>query len=147
MQAPLEFPTVEVESENAVEAGRGQVEGAFINRNLVAVLEIAVAPAPDPLEIRRVGEELVARRDVDGLPVERDAAKAAIPAAAMPVNVGGVPVERLANGPGVEIDQIDAAVTFSLLAAADDGGRDEFQKLFRTVRLIVRGFCSERDLL
>jgi hypothetical protein len=147
LQGPIEFPALEVEPENAVEAGRGQVEGALINRNLVAVLEIAVTPAPDPLEVRRVGEKFVTRRDVDRFPVECDAAKAAIPAAAMPVDVGGVPVEGLADGPDVKIDQVYAAVTFSLLAAADDRGCNEFQKLFRTVRLIVRGFCNESDRL
>jgi hypothetical protein len=147
MQPPLELSTVEVETEDTVEAGRGQVKGAFINCNLVAVLEVAVAPAPDPLEVRRVGEEFVAGRDVDRIPVERYAPETAIPAAAMPVYVGGVPIECLADGPIVEVDQIDAAVTFSLMAAAYYGGRDEFQKLFRTVRLKVRGFCNESDLL
>ncbi|HEX5765502.1 MAG TPA: hypothetical protein VFY27_08030 [Woeseiaceae bacterium] len=73
VQAPLELSTVEVESQDAVEAGRGQVKGAFINRDLVTVLEVAVAPAPDPLEVRRVGEEFIAGRDVERLPVERDA--------------------------------------------------------------------------
>ena len=65
----------------------------------------------------------------------------------MPVDIGFVPVDGLADRSIVEVDQVDAAVTLSLMAAANNRGRKEFQKLFRTVRLKVRGFCNDRDSL
>ena len=73
---PGELLRVEVESEDAVEPGRGQVQAPLVDRDLVAVLEVGVAPGADRAEIRRVGEELVARGDVDDVAVEGDAAQA-----------------------------------------------------------------------
>ena len=69
-------------------------------------------------ELRRIGEELVACRDVDDLAVEGDAAQAAVPAAALPVDVRRVPVDDLADLARVEVDQVDAAMALALVAAA-----------------------------
>ena len=125
---PGEFLAVEVEAEDAVEAGRSQEQGPLPDRDLVAMLEIGIAPGAEPAEVRRVGEELVARGDVDDLAVEGDAAQAAIPAAALPVDVGRVPVDDLADLAPVEVDQVDAAMALALVAAAHHRGRDELQR-------------------
>ena len=111
------------------------------------MLEVAVTPAADSFEVRRVGEEFVAGGYVNSLAVEGDATKAAVPPAALPVDIGFIPIDGLADRSIVEIDQVNTAVTVALVAAANNGGRYEFQKLFRTVRLRVRGFCNERDSL
>ena len=52
--------------------------------------------------------------------VEGDAAQAPVPAAALPVDVGGVPVEHLLDLARLEVDQVDAAVALALLAATHD---------------------------
>jgi hypothetical protein len=61
----------------------------------------------------------------------------------MPVDVCGIPVERLANRLLLDVDQVDAAVTLALLAATDDGACDQLDywlpNPFRTDSQIVRG--------
>ena len=79
------------------------------------------------MELRRIGKELVARRDVDRITVEGNAAQATVPAAALPVDPGGVPVEFLAHLARIEVDQVDAAVALALVAAAHHRSRDELQ--------------------
>ena len=77
---PAELAFVQVEAEDAVEARGSEEQAAFPHRDLVAMLEIGVAPGADRLEIGGIREELVTGRDVDGLAVEGDAAQAAVPA-------------------------------------------------------------------
>ena len=131
VQRPGELAPVEVEGEDAVETGRGEVQAALVDRDLVAMPEVRVAPRSDQLEVRRVGEELVARGDVDDLAVEGDAAQAAVPAAALPVDGGRVPVDDLPHVPSLEVDEVHAAVALALVAAADDGRRDELHGALR----------------
>ena len=100
--------------------------------DLVAVLEIRIPPGAGGPEVRREREELVAGGDVYEPAVERDAAQAAIPAAALPVDVALVPVDRLPDRAVLEVDQIYAAVALTLLAATDDRGRDELHCVDRT---------------
>ena len=80
------------------------------------------------MEIRRVREQLVARGDVDDLAVERDAAQAAVPAAALPIDVRGIPVDDLADIARLEVDQVDATMALALVAAAHHRRRDELQR-------------------
>ena len=94
--------------------------------DLVAMPQVRVAPGSEQPEVGRVGEELVARRDVDHLAIEGDAAQAAIPAAALPVDVGGVPVDGLPDLAPLEVDEVHATMAFALVAAADHRGGDQF---------------------
>jgi hypothetical protein len=50
------------------------------------MLQVAVAPGAERLEVRGEREQLIARRDVDDFGVERDAAQSAVPAATLPVD-------------------------------------------------------------
>ena len=93
--------------------------------NFVTVLEVAVAKRAQLPEVRVVDEQFVARGDINLIAVESNAAQAAIPATASPVNIGGIPVQYLVNGLRCRIDNKDAAVTFALLTAAYDGCRDQ----------------------
>src|SRR5262245_30662843 len=93
----------------------------------MAVLQVGVPPGADAAEVRRIGKELVAGGDVDGLAVERDAAQAAVPATALPVDVRRVPVEDLPDLARIEVDQVHAAVALALVAAAHHRGRYELQ--------------------
>ena len=74
VHCPAELPAVEVEAEDRVEPSRGEIESTLPDRDLVTMLEVGIAPGADRPEIGRIGEELVARRDVDGLGVESDPA-------------------------------------------------------------------------
>src|SRR5688572_14495957 len=67
---PAEFPPVEIEAQDAVEARGGQEQPSLPDRYLVAVLEIRISPRAERPEIRRVCKQLVAGGDVDGLAVE-----------------------------------------------------------------------------
>jgi hypothetical protein len=89
-----------------------------------------------------VTEELVARRYPDFVMVEGNAAQAAIRAAAREVDVAGVPVDDLASLLPVEIDDVDAAVAFTLLAAADDGRGDQLGLSMAHAWRPARGGCS-----
>ena len=51
-QAPAKAFLVQIETENAVEAGRCQVQASPVYVNFVAVLEVRVAPGGDQFELR-----------------------------------------------------------------------------------------------
>lgn len=144
----MEAYLVEMETEDRVEAGRRQVQRPFPDRDLVTVLQERVAPGIDFLETRGVSEQLVARRNEYPVPVERDPAQAAIPAASLPVDIDRVPVDRLPDLLLLEIDQVDAAVALALPAATDDGSGDEPDyvppNLFLSVSQNVRGLSCAR---
>jgi hypothetical protein len=71
-----------------------------------------------------IREQLIACGDVDRLTVERDAAQATIPAAALPVNVRFVPVDGLPDLAFLEVYQVDATVALALVTASHYGRRD-----------------------
>ncbi len=96
--------------------------------NLVTMLEVGIAPRSDLFELLIEGEQFIARRDIDGVTVERDTAQATITTAALPVNVGSIPVYRLQDLLLPEVDQIDAAVALRLLRATDNGCCYEFDQ-------------------
>ena len=48
VQRPVELAPVQVEGEDAVEAGGGEEQAPFVDRDLVAVLEVGVAPGAEP---------------------------------------------------------------------------------------------------
>jgi hypothetical protein len=62
---------------------------------------------------------------------------------ALPVEIGGVPVERLLCCPLVEVDQVSATMAFAAAAAADNRAGDELDyvppKPFLSVSQTVRG--------
>ena len=62
---PGELALVEIEAEEAVERGGRQVQRALVHVDLVAVLEVGIAPRAEQPELGRVGEQLVAGGDVD----------------------------------------------------------------------------------
>ena len=88
--------------------------------DLVAMLEITIAPRPDQPEVGCIGEELVACGDVDGLAVELDPPEATVPAAALPVDAHRVPVEDARGPVEAEVHEVDATMAFALAAAAHD---------------------------
>lgn len=114
------------------------------------MFEKRAAPGADGFEVGGVGEQFVAGGNIDSVAVERDAAQAAVGAAALPVDVGGVPVDRLVDRLPFEVDQIYAAVALALLASANDRACDKLDYMppnpFRKVNQIVRGRCCARIL-
>src|SRR6188474_2060072 len=89
------------------------------------MLEVAIAPGAEQLEVRGEREQLVARCDVDDFAIERDTAEPAIPAATLPVDSHRVPVEQPRRAPVLEIDDVHAAVTFALAGTANNRRCDE----------------------
>src|SRR5690606_8955776 len=79
--------------------------------------------------------------DVDGLAVEGDAAQAAVPAAALPIDRSSVPVDRPADVAPFEVNEVYATVALALVRASDDGRRDELHvgnlRAGRAVRAII----------
>ena len=128
MHSPDELLCLEVECENAVEARAREVQLALEDADLVAMLEVGIAERPQPPELLVVNEEFVARGDVNLVAVESDAAQASVPATPGPVDIRGIPVKHLVHGLIRRIDNVNAAVAFSLLTAAHyrrgDQGRD-----------------------
>ena len=98
-----------------------------VHNDLVAVLQVAVTPGADAAKLRGISKQFVTGGDVDGVSIEGDAAQSAVPAAALPVYVGFVPVDGLHHGLILRIDQVNASVALPLLAAANDGSRYKFQ--------------------
>ena len=80
---------------------------------------------PD-LEISVVTEQLVTCGDKYVISIKRDSAQTAVCAATFEIDAAGIPVDMLFAGLILEIDRENAAVAFALLAAANDGCRDEF---------------------
>ena len=58
------------------------------------------------------------RRDINSVTVEGDAAKPAIPAAAVPIDVDSIPVDDLPHRLLFDINQVNTAVTLALMAAS-----------------------------
>jgi hypothetical protein len=129
VQGPGELLEVEVESQDAVEARRCQIEAATVDCEFVTMAQERVAPGAHGLEIGRVRKQFVAGGDIDEVAVERDAAQAAVPATPLPVDVRRVPVDRLTDVALLEIEQVNTAVTLPLTAATDDRGRNQFHEV------------------
>ncbi len=80
------------------------------------------------MEMRRVGKQLVARRDIDDVAIEGDAAKTAVPAPALPVDVRRIPIDDPTDVVSIQVDQVNATVALALVAAAHHRGRDQLQR-------------------
>ncbi len=132
VQCPIELVRIEVEAQHGIERGRRQVQATLVDRDLVAVPQIGVAPGADQAEIGSVGKQLVARGDVDDVAIEGDAAQPAVPAASLPVDRGRVPVELLADRLALEIEQVHATMAFALVAASYHRRGDKLHAIVRT---------------
>jgi hypothetical protein len=89
------------------------------------MLQVGVAPGAQALEVRAEAEQLVAGGDVNLLTIDGDATQAAVPAASLPVDAGGVPVDGLRGPAAVEVDQEYAAMALTLATAAHHGSGDQ----------------------
>jgi len=56
MHGPVETLLIEMKSQDAVVAGRGQIQGTLPDCDLVAVFEERAAPGIDELEVGRIGK-------------------------------------------------------------------------------------------
>jgi len=95
----------------------------------VAVLQIAISIGTLDLEVPVVAVKFVTGSDINIVTIEGDSSQAPVCAAAFKIDVAGIPVDVLFTGLFVEINGVYAAVAFTLLAAADDGSRDELGEL------------------
>ena len=127
MESPHVLASIQVEGEQAVEAGGGEQDRPIPAADFVAVLQVPVAVRRLDLEVPVVPEQFVARGDVDGVLVELDAAQAPIRTASFEIDAAGIPVDVLDDLAPVEIDRIHAAVALALLGASHDGRGDEFR--------------------
>lgn len=125
VHAPDELLLVEIKAEDAVKAGAGQMQHATINEYLVAVFQEAIPKGTQLPELLVVDEQLVARSDIHLVVMERDAAKSTVPATPGPVDIRGIPVEKLMHTLCCRIDQIDAAMALALFAAANNRRCDQ----------------------
>jgi len=125
VHAPEKFLLIQVKPKNAVKAGGTQEQGALINTNFVAMTQIGISPGTDEFKSRRVGKQFVAGGYVNSLSIEGDTTQPPVPAAPLPVNVSLVPVYGLHDGSCIQVNQVDAAVALTLVAAPDNGCRDE----------------------
>ena len=125
VESPNVLAPCQIEGEEAVEAGRGEQDRLIPAADFVAVLQVPVAVRRLDLEVAAVPEEFVARRDVDGVLVEFDAAQTAVCAAAFEVDSARIPVDVLDDFAFVEIDRIHPAVALALLGASHDRRCDE----------------------
>src|SRR3990167_1878696 len=128
LNSKIEFARRKIESQNAVESCRRQVETAAELRNFMAVLQIGVAVRSDDLEILVKGKELVACRDVNEILKDTDAAKPAIGAAPFKVDAAIIPVKQLLADIPVEINEIKTAMTVALIGAADNGRNQDARR-------------------
>jgi len=92
----------------------------------VAVLQIAIAPGITDLEVAVVTEQFVTARNINIIAIEANASQAAVCATAFEIDATGIPVDMLFTVLILEINRKNAAVALALLAAAHNGGRDEF---------------------
>ena len=120
MKRPEELLLVKFESENAVVPGGSNIEAAFEDAHLVGVLQIGIAPRPDEFEIRRKSKEHFTRCHINSLAVDGDATQATVPITSWPVGVGRDKVHNLAPVLLFHINDMDAAMAFVLVTAADD---------------------------
>src|SRR5690606_39168055 len=125
MQAPGKPVLVQIEPQQRIEAGRREIKPPAEAADLVTMLEVRRTVGSEPREVAVVHEQFVAGGDEHALPIECNAPKPPVPAATLPVYVGGVPVDRLCDSPVVEVDEVNAAVAFALLAAANHRGCDQ----------------------
>jgi hypothetical protein len=91
----------------------------------MTVFEVAILERLLDFEGTVVTKELVTRGNINVVAGECDAAQAPVGAAAFEIDFLGVPVDVLFAFLFLEIDGEDAAMTFALLAAPHDRGRDQ----------------------
>ena len=123
---PIEFFAVEIEYEQAIEPGGRQENAPVLAYDFMAVFQITTSKRLADLEISVKAKQFVTGGDVDVVAIERDATQTAFCAAAVEIDLAAVPVNVLLTCLGFEVDRVNAAVTFVLLAAAHDGRRNEF---------------------
>ena len=110
---------------------------AILATNFVTVLEIAVLVGTDDVQIAVVTIQFVARRNINIFIVESDAAQAAIGAPALEIDFAGIPVDVLLTLLLFKVDSEHAAMTFALLAASYDRGRNQFGKTYGHKNVLI----------
>ena len=115
VNGPEESLPLKVEGQDAVMPGGSQVQVIVQLVDFVAVLQVSAAERALNVEFPVIDEQLIAGGDIGLSREKRNAPQAPVPATALPINVGGVPVHHLAHFLPGEIDQVHAAVAFALL--------------------------------
>ena len=107
------------------------------------MLEVWAVPGVNKPEIRRERKKVIAGCDINGLAIKCDTAQAPVAAEAVPLDIRGIPIERLAGRLRVEVDQVQAAVTVTPAAAANYKTGDKLDYVspnpFLNVTHTVRG--------
>lgn len=96
--------------------------------DFMTVLEVLIAIGSGDVEFPVVTKQFITGSDVDIVTVESNAAQAAIRTATFEINIACIPVDMLCRGLRFKIDGENTAVAFALLAAAYDGGRNDFRE-------------------
>jgi hypothetical protein len=83
------------------------------------MLQVWVTPGIQQLEFRRECQQAITRGDVERVAIKRDTTQAAVATAAVPLDIGSIPVEQPANRLLFQVNQVQTTVALALLAAAD----------------------------
>ena len=78
------------------------------------MLEVGIAPGANRFEVWGISKQLVTGSNVDRIRIEGDTAQSPISTAATPIYINRVPVELLFEALIVEINQVNAAMAFTL---------------------------------
>ena len=126
VQTPHEFPFIQTEGQQGVEACGGQEQQVVPSTDLVAVPEVGIPVGALQLKVRGIAEQLVAGGDPQLLVGEFNAPQSAVPAPSREIDFSGVPVDFLFDLLVLEIDEVDTAVALAFFGAAHHRGGNEF---------------------
>ena len=91
-----------------------------VDANLVAVLKVRIVERLDEIETLVKQKDLIAGRNEYVVLEKSDTTKSSVPASSRPVYIHPVPVNGFEHGPAFGVDEVNAAMTFALLASPDD---------------------------
>jgi hypothetical protein len=86
----------------------------------MTMLQIAAFIRSEFFEITIVDKQLVTGGNIDFITIKSDPPKPAVRATPIPVNLVCIPVDMLLTGLVLEINGVDTAMAFALLAATDN---------------------------
>ena len=96
---------LEIEGQNAVEAGGGEKDAILGHADLVAVAKERIGEGVDQAKVPVQDQQLGIRRDQNMFTVKSDAAQTPVAAASSKVDVGAIPIQFQCHAAAVQIDQ------------------------------------------
>jgi hypothetical protein len=116
---------LEIEGQDAVEAGGGEKDAILGHADFVAVTQVRIGEGVEQAKVSIEHQQMGIRGDQNMVAVKGDAPQAAIAAASAEVDVGVIPIQFQGHAASLQIDQVKAAVAFAEMGASNHRGDEE----------------------